>query len=126
MIEIIGWENIVATVGAIVAMAWTALKGQVFFERVRSQRYWKAVKCLESGVVFTYENYVREIKAASSDGKLTVDERRRARKTAIEKAKEYGWDHGIDVLRELGRDYVPVLVERIVGRLKGSASRKNG
>jgi len=93
--------------------------------RIEAVRRWKlgrALECVEAGVRETYEEYVRWTKAATIDGKLTDGERRVARSRAIDCAKEYAISEGVDLLKIYAKEYLPVLVEKIIRRDKAEAA----
>ncbi len=118
----IGTELVLAVLGAVVGTIWTAFKSLDFMRSRRTERYAEAVRALESGVEQTYEVYVRHIKQASADGKLTSHERRVARERATEFATRYARDRGVDLIDTIGREYLPVLITRIVRELKGTGT----
>jgi len=105
-------------VTAILGSIWTAFRSTDFYRRVRSDRYADAVQALEAGVELTYRTYVRALKESREDGRLTKEEMRLARQRAREAAIEYGRTRGVDVLRELGADYVDLLIAKLVKNLK--------
>lgn len=86
--------------------------------RVKQWRLQKAVEFLASGVRETYEEYVRETKKGHADGKLTTDERDLAMQKTIAKAKEYCRENGFDLFKVYAKEFVPVIVERIIGTQK--------
>ena len=95
-----------------------------YVRRLESVKRWKltrAVECVEAGVRQTYEDYVRNIKELSADGKLTDKEREEARNRAILYAKEYAMDEGVDLLKVYAKEYLPVLVEKVIRRNKSAA-----
>lgn len=105
-------------VAAVVSLAAALL---VRWGWVRKWRLERAVQCLAAGVHETYEEYVREIQKAREDGKLTAAERSCAMALALDKAKRYALNEGIDMLRIYAQEYLPVLVERIIGVQKAAA-----
>ncbi len=107
-------------VTAILGSVWTAFRSSEFYSRARNQRYGEALQALEAGVELTYRTYVESIKESREDGKLTKEEMRLARKRAREAAIEFGRTRGIDVLRELGADYIDLIIAKQVKRLKNS------
>lgn len=82
----------------------------------------KAIQCLAAGVRETYEAYVRPAKQASEDGKLDDDERREAVRQAIERGKEIALTFSIDLVKILGKELLPMLVDWLVRLFKGEAS----
>ena len=105
--------------GTALGGLWTLFKSSEWFGRLRRRRFGKALRALEAGVELTYRTYVREIKKARADGRLTEEEKRRARRLARETAVEFGRAHGVNVLRELGEDYLDLWVAKLVRRWKG-------
>lgn len=87
---------------------------------VRKWRLERAVQCLAAGVRETYEEYVREIQKAGSDGKLTADERVFAMQMAMDKARTYALREGVDLAKVYAKEFLPVLVERIIGVQKAT------
>jgi hypothetical protein len=87
---------------------------------VAKWRLERAIQCLASGVRETYEEYVRIAQKANADGKLTTDERDRAMGMAIEKAKSYARDQGFDLAKAYAKEYLPVVVERLIGVQKAN------
>lgn len=105
---------------AILGSVWTAFRSSEFYSRARNERYGAALEALEAGVELTYRTYVRSIKESREDGKLTQEEMRLARRRAREAAIEFGRTRGIDVLRELGAEYVDLIIAKQVKKLKNT------
>jgi len=124
LLETFALDWVVALVGTLLAAAWTFFKSRDLYEEIRQQRYFVAVEALEAGVEKTYRVYVQALKEAKADGKLTPDERAVARQKAVAYAQEFGCTRGIDVIEELGREYIPVLISKIVRMLKGRGAQK--
>ena len=116
----IGIQQGLVLLGSLLGGIWTAFKADERRRKVKDERLEKALRALEAGVDQTYETYVREIKAGAVDGKLTKDERRRARDLARGAAIEFGRTRGVDVLQELGEGYINVWIAKLVKRLKRS------
>ena len=87
---------------------------------VVSWRLERAVQCLAAGVRETYEEYVRAAQKANGDGKLTQEERDHAMRLALEKAKAYALREGVDLAKAYAKEYLPVVVERLIGVQKAS------
>lgn len=104
--------------GAVFGSAWTFFKTQDWYQRAKQRRYAQAITALEAGVDQTYQTYVRAIKEASEDGKLSPAERRRAREMARDAAISFGQTQGVDVLSEVGRDYIDLWINRLVQKMK--------
>ena len=97
-------------------VAWLAR--QAFVRRWRLER---ALQCLEAGVRQTYEEYVRGVKEASDDGKLSPEQRETATRRALAAARDYARREGIDLLRHYAEAYLPVAVDRIVRRFRSES-----
>ncbi len=107
-----------AFIGTVLGGAWALFKSSDWFNRRRNARRERALEALEAGVEETYRTYVAAIKAARADGKLTEDERRHARHQARDRAIAFGLREGVDVLRELGEDYLDLWITRLVAKHK--------
>ena len=116
--DLITSEAGLTMLGAIAGTVWTAFRSMDWYYRAQRRRYARALQALEAGVERTYRAYVQAIKEANSDGRLTEEERRRARELARETAILYGRTEGIDVLRELGETYLDLWIAKLVKRLK--------
>lgn len=115
---ILGSEAGFTLVTAVLGSIWTVLKSGEWVEQARGRRYAKAVEALEAGVELTYRTYVREIKQSRTDGRLTNEEMREARRHARNAAVEFGRTQGLDVMRELGVQYVDLAISKLVKKLK--------
>jgi len=124
LLEHFALDWIVAIVATIVAAVWTFFKTRDVYEHMKQQKYFAAIEALEAGVEKTYRVYVEALKEAKTDGKLTPEEKASARQKAITYAQEFGRTRGIDVIEELGREYIPVLISKIVRLLKGRTASK--
>ena len=105
-------------VAGVAGTIWTAVQTSIWFRRLNSNRFQRALRCVESAVRQVYEEYVRAIKAASADGTLTDDERRRARELARDRAVAIARTGGIDLVATLGREHLDLWVERVLARVK--------
>ncbi len=110
----VGLTIVCAAVGSV----WTAFKSMEWIAKRRHDRHNTALMAVEAGVEHSFQTYVKSIKAARTDGKLTAQERRHARALAQETALRVGRAQGVNVVRELGREFLPVWISRMVGELK--------
>ena len=115
---LLGSEPGLTLAGAFVGMVWTWLKSSEWFQRRRERRLARALEGIEAAVEETYRTYVEALKAGREDGRLTADERVRARSLARERAVAIARTDGVDLLREVGGDYVDLWIARLVRRLK--------
>jgi hypothetical protein len=116
--DLLSSETGLTLVATVFGGLWAAFRSTEFYERARSRRYYRAVQALEAGVEQTYRTYVRAIKEAREDGRLTDDEQRNARTLARQTAVEFARRDGIDVVRELGEEYLDLWIARLVKKLK--------
>jgi len=106
--------------GAAAGLVWTFFKSSAWYGAAQRRRFRHALHMLESAVEETYRNYVQAIKESRADGRLTTDERRRAREIARERAIAIARSEGVDLLRELGEDYLDLWMAKLVRKLKGA------
>ena len=117
-IDSIQSEQGIVWLGTAIGGLWALFKSSGFLVRCRNQRYRRAILTLEAAAEETYRTYVRAIKEARVDGKLTDEERDQARRLALGRAVELGRTQGIDLLQELGEAYLNLHLTRLVQRLK--------
>ncbi|MBW7864084.1 MAG: hypothetical protein H3C30_06705 [Candidatus Hydrogenedentes bacterium] len=98
--------------------AWTVFRSMDWVDARRRLRFSRALRTLENAVVQIYEEYVRALKEGNADGRLTVEERRRARKLARDRAVALARADGVDLLRDLGGDHVDLWIARILRKIK--------
>lgn len=111
-------EPALALLGTVLGGLWTFFKSSEWYGRTQRRRFNKALKALEAAVEQTYRTYVRAIKEAREDGRLTEEEMRHARSIARHTAIEFGRTQRIDVLRELGEEYLDLWIAKLVKKLK--------
>jgi len=109
-----------ALVGTVLGGIWTVFRSSEWHQRAQRRRCSRSLQALEAGVELTYRTYVQAIKEARADGKLTAEEAGEARRRARDAAVEFGRTQGVDVLRELGGEYIDLWISKLVKRLKGS------
>ena len=107
-------------VGAAVGAVWTAFRSTSLYQRMQQRRHQKALLALEAGVDQTYRTYVQALKQARADGKLTPEEAAEARQRARAAAIEFGRTQGVDVLREVGEQFIDLAIAKLVKRIKGA------
>jgi len=108
---------------AIIAFVFGMIK------RIQAVKKWKlgkALNAVEVGVTDTYKTYVRNLKDSAADGKLTKAEKEEAVKRAIEKAKQFAKDEGLDLLKYYSKEFLPVIIEKIVNRNKTAGALARG
>lgn len=111
-------DSTLTLLATIATTAWTLFKTSDWWQQHRQQRFDRALHVLETAVEETYRAYVERIKEARADGKLTPGERRRARELARQRALTIGRTQGVDVLQELGGEYLDLWIAKLVKRLK--------
>ncbi len=125
-IGFVGQEQFFGLLATGVAALWAWGQRKLGVERKDGQLTHRALSFLEAGVAKTYQEYVKVRKQASADGKLTPEEAKAARKQAFETAKQYAMSNGLDLVKTLGADMIPVLLEKTVGGLKRESSGPTG
>jgi hypothetical protein len=109
----------ITLLGSAVGAVWAGFKSSDEYQRVQRLRFRKALLALESGVERTYQAYVKAIKAGRADGRLTEEEKARARSLARTRAIALAKEAGVDLLRTIGEDYVDVWIAKLVQKRKG-------
>lgn len=105
-------------VGALFTAVWTFFRSRSWFQQAKRSRYRRALQAVEAAVEETYRGYVRDIKHAREDGRLTDVEIRRARNRARERAISLARRDGADLFTELGEDFIDYWITRSVNKLK--------
>lgn len=131
----------VTVVGLIFAVIWTAFglmarmsrwrevqvqkaeQADGAIERARRLLLAKAAELARGAVTEVWEEYVREIKAAKEDGKLTAEEKRVAQEKALQKMIEEGKTGGFDLIKEFGMPFLKALIEQGVQWAKNKYAR---
>lgn len=111
----------VGIAGMVVGFIWAFFKGTDIYEKYVKLRFKKSVDAIEAAVDEVYKTYVQEIKLASADGKLTLEEQATARAKAKEAAIKYAQINGIDLAKTIGEDFLTLWIERSVQKSKGQA-----
>ncbi len=105
------WEIL----ASIVVAVWGIVKVKYKLGEMMGE---KVTKFLEMGVQHTYDAFVREAKAKSPEGKLTPAQVVEARTKAFEAAKEFAREKGVDLVKKVAVERLPVLITGIVNRIK--------
>ena len=117
-LDVLTSEPALTTVGAVLGGLWTFFKASDWYQRARDNRFAGALNALEAGVQQTYDVYVRAVKEASADGKMTNEERRRARELARDAAVAFGRSRGVDVIGSIGHEYIDMWIAKLVKQRK--------
>lgn len=99
----------------LIVLVWVFVKIKT---NLSDKKYQLAIEALEQGVEETYEEFVRGIKLGREDGKLTNEEIKEAQKRAIDAAWRYGKTKGVDIIKTLGKEYLPVLIAKLISSFK--------
>lgn len=105
---------------ALIGLIYGGLKVKYFaFDKPGEEKKKKLVELGESAVKETFDEYVRELKKAREDGKLTKEEIATANTMAINKLKEKAKANGLEAVKIVAEEYLPVLIDKIVRKNKG-------
>jgi hypothetical protein len=118
IIDVVNSEAGLTLVSGLLGGIWTFFRSTDLYRRAKERRFAKAVQALEAGVEQTYRTYVKAIKDAREDGKLTEEEARVARQRARDAAIEFGRTQGVDVLGTLGAEFADLWISKLVQRAK--------
>ncbi len=118
VLQLLGSEPGITILGTVLGGVWTLFKSSEWYGRMRRRRFRRALQALETAVEETYRAYVSNIKAGREDGRLTDDEKRRARSLARERALRIARNDGVNLLRELGEDYLDAWTAKLVRKWK--------
>ncbi len=111
------WKLLASEIIAVIA-GWVYCYIQ---NRLEQSRYFKAITVIKNAVTSCYHEYVREIKMASADGKLTIAEKNNALQVAYQKAIAFARTEGFDLLKVFAKDTILRLIEKYVGEVKAQA-----
>ena len=117
-LEFFDSNTIFNIIAAIVGTIWAKFKTTERYAAAERAEYILAVRAVEAAVSEVWQVYVKEIKHASDDGKLTVEEALQARMMARRKAIEIGRTNGVNVVKALGDAYLPLWIKKVVDRFK--------
>lgn len=117
--EFIDNDTNLTLIAGVFGLVWSAFKSSEWYRLRRDRRLDHALGIVETAVERTYESYVRAIKRAREDGKLTAAERMHARRLAAETAIEIARREGLNLLRIIGREHLERRINRAVKSAKG-------
>lgn len=118
LLENLPHETLLSAALTIAGLLWSLLKTVDLTQRIQHQRLRRALLVLQAAVDDTYRTYVQALKAARADGRLTQEERRRARELAKARAIALARTEGINLFQELGSAYLDLWIAKTVKRLK--------
>jgi len=99
----------------VVGLIWGLIKRKAGLDEGKKS---KITEAFETAVKETYDEFVKVKKSSAKDGKLSVEDVAHARQMAIAKAKDIGKEKGVDILKEVGKSYIPVLLEKVIAKAK--------
>ena len=117
--ESLNSELLLSAAIAVFGTLWSAVKAADLTQRFRNRQLQRALLVLQAAVDETYRTYVEAIKAGRADGRLSVEERLRARELAKARAFALARREGVNLLATVGAPYLDLWVARAVRRLKG-------
>ena len=97
-------------IGGAALLSWLGVKGW------RNAKTEYVVKFLSVAVQNTYTTYVRAIKAEG--GKLTEAQKNEALKLAVDYAMALAKKEGVDMMKYVAKDSLPLLVNWIIAKMK--------
>lgn len=107
------WVNILASLSTLIlgvlAIIWGIARAWLLKKGVLKE---KSLQEVEKIVIDLKNNLVRELKAKRKDGKLTKKDLGEIKSALMKRVKAVEW---IDLLKVIGEDYLPVVVEKILG-----------
>ena len=120
IIEFLINDAVLQVLIAVILAGWGAFKlKKLALDDPKNAKKKKAIEMLEVIVSNFYHNEVRELKKANADGKLTKEEIKAANDKAVAQLKTEAKEKGLDVAKLFGEAYLPVLVSKVVKKLKG-------
>lgn len=113
------WLTIIhEAVSIITPIAITALVGYLIKKSMFDQASQEAIQAIGAGVTDTWRTYVKEIKDAREDGKLTDEEKKTARERAYKVALETAKGPGLNLLKSWAWPKVVSVIEDYVNKKK--------
>lgn len=105
---------------SVFALIYGMLKTKYFvFDKPKDERKKKLVAIGEVAVKEVFDDYVRELKLANEDGKLTKEEIKIANKMGVDKIKEKAKESGLEIGKIIIEEYLPKFIDGLVKKAKG-------
>ena len=112
-------EQYIELLITLAAVILAIIKATDSYKKMKAGHHNKSIDAIEAAVESVYTTYVREIKEARADGRLTDQERKAAREMAQDRATELVRDQGLDIMSTIGADYINLRIERAIQKQKG-------
>lgn len=118
------WIPLIGTIATILAALVTALVKKLvdkLIEKINATEVEKeAIQCVLEGMAVAQEEFVREAKKISSDGKLTKDEIVKAKQMAIDHAVAIAKGPAKDALIKMGSERIGSLIKQLLAKMGNS------
>ena len=118
------WENVLSNpsmlilIGQVLGIILSLIGYKRWREKVAEGKWDDLWRAAEAAVSETWNDYVRNLKMANADGKLTERERIEALSMAKEKLIAIAKSRGVDVLKTVGARALPAIIEMIIRNRK--------
>jgi len=120
IIELLTNDAVLKVLVSLVIVVWGGFKAKkLMLDDPKNAKKKRVIEIAEGVVKEIFDTEIRELKKAKEDGKLTKEEISAANKKAVEKLKEEGKKKGLEVVKLFAEEYLPVLIDKIVKKLKG-------
>lgn len=117
-LTLLSLEGVQSILKTVIFLLISALLSLVFGKKWKEGQYAEAIEALKAGVEKVYEEQVRQWKKNASDGKLSDEERAKARALALEHAKLLAKGPGLKLLSTWGKDKIASLIADIIAKRK--------
>jgi len=130
MLTILEDNTVVSGIISVLGVVWTVFGLQdritAYLTRKKGERKATAILALAAGIEKVYDEYVKALKDGRADGKLTKAEIASARARALTAAKLFAESQGVDIVTELGKDYLNVWLEEVLRRVRNEGKSDVG
>lgn len=100
----------------LVPIIWAIVKTKLNLDK-RTEN--KIEQIMEKAVNDVYIEFVRDKKAESENGKLSKEQILEAQESAWQKTVDLSEKNGINIVDHVSKKYFPVLIDKIIGKMKG-------